>query len=200
MYKHYVQSNLMRLHLASAQRYTSLMTPRQAGADLAEAGAGLAGAAEAGAGLAGAAEAGAGLAGAAEAGAGLAEAGGPPLVSAWRSLAARHAAVSAALERELGERHGLGVSEFEVLERLAENEQHKFRVQELAESVHLSQSTLSRLIGRLEQHGLVQRSMCDLDRRGIDVCLTDAGRQRHSEALPTHRAVLAAMMPAASAS
>ncbi len=193
MYKHYVQSNLMRLHLASAQRYTSLMTPRQAGADLAEAGAGLAGAAEAGAGLAGAAEAGAGLAGAAEA-------GGPPLVSAWRSLAARHAAVSAALERELGERHGLGVSEFEVLERLAENEQHKFRVQELAESVHLSQSTLSRLIGRLEQHGLVQRSMCDLDRRGIDVCLTDAGRQRHSEALPTHRAVLAAMMPAASAS
>ena len=203
MCKHYMQSNLMYLHLASAQRYTSLMTPRQAGADRAEAGAGLAGAAEAGAGLGVAAEAGAGLAGAAEAGAGLAgaaEAGVPPLVSAWRSLAARHAAVSAALERELGERHGLGVSEFEVLERLAENEQHKFRVQELAESVHLSQSTLSRLIGRLEQHGLVQRSMCDMDRRGIDVCLTDAGRQRHSEALPTHRAVLAAMMPAASAS
>src|SRR5258708_31881542 len=160
----------MRLHIASAQRYTSLRTPRQAGADLAEAGAGLAGAAEAGAGLAGAAEAGAGLAGAAEAGAGLAgaaEAGGPPLVSAWRSLAARHAAVSAALEPELGERHGLGVSEFEVLERVDEKQQHKFRVQELAESVHLSQSTLSRLIGRLEQHGLVQRHMCDVDPRGL---------------------------------
>src|SRR5260370_27733317 len=108
MYKQYVQSNLMRLHLASAQRYTSLMTPRQAGADLAEAGAGLAGAAEAGAGLAGAAEAGAGLAGAAEAGAGLAgaaEAGGPPLVSAGRSLAAPHAPVSAPPQRGLGARH-----------------------------------------------------------------------------------------------
>src|SRR5260370_36167284 len=105
MYKHYVQSNLMRLHLASAQRSTPLMTPRQAGADLAEAGAGLAGAAEAGAGLAGAAEAGAGLARAAEAGAGLAraaEAGGPPLVSAWRSLSARPPAVSAPPEREPG--------------------------------------------------------------------------------------------------
>src|SRR5690349_60320 len=66
--------------------------------------------------------------------------GVPEAVSAWRALAASHAAVSAALERELGERHGLGVNELEVLERLAENEEHKFRVQELAEDVHLSQS------------------------------------------------------------
>ena len=103
--------------------------------------------------------------------------GVPEIVSAWRALAARHAAVSAALERELGERHGLGVTEFEVLERLAEDQEHQFRVQELAEAVHLSQSALSRLIGRLEQHGLVERSLCDLDRRGIYVCLTQAGRR-----------------------
>src|SRR5215469_8924173 len=125
--------------------------------------------------------------------AGLAD-GVPEDVTAWRALAARHATVVAALERELAERHGLGVSEFEVLERLAENEEHKFRVQELAESVHLSQSALSRLIGKLEQHGLVQRSLCDLDRRGIYVCLTEAGRRRHAEALPTHRSVLAATL------
>jgi DNA-binding MarR family transcriptional regulator len=123
--------------------------------------------------------------------------GVPGIVSAWRALAARHAAVSAALERELGERHGLGVTEFEVLERLAEDQQHKFRVQELAEAVHLSQSALSRLIGRLEQHGLVERSLCDLDRRGIYVCLTEAGRRRHAEALPTQRAVLAAALTGA---
>jgi DNA-binding MarR family transcriptional regulator len=127
--------------------------------------------------------------------AGVARADGvPEVVSAWRTLAASHAAVTAALERDLGERHGLGVSEFEVLERLAEDAEHKFRVQELAESVHLSQSALSRMIGKLEQHGLVQRSLCDLDRRGIYVCLTDAGRRRHAEALPTQRAVLAAML------
>jgi DNA-binding MarR family transcriptional regulator len=118
----------------------------------------------------------------------------PQVVSAWRALTASHAAVCAALERELGERHGLGVSDFEVLDRLAENEEHKFRVQDLADAVHLSQSALSRLVGRLEQHGLVQRSLCDLDRRGIYVCLTDAGRQRHAEALPTQRAVLSATM------
>src|SRR6516225_5583104 len=126
---------------------------------------------------------------------GEAQPGGvPELVSAWRTLAARHARVVAALDRELGERHGLGVTEFEVLERLAEDSDHKFRVQELAESVHLSQSALSRMIGRLEQHGLVQRSLCDADRRGIYVCLTEAGRRRHAEALPTQRAVLAATL------
>jgi len=121
-------------------------------------------------------------------------AGDPELVGRWRALVASHAAVTAALEHDLGERHGLGVTEFEDLERLAENPGHQFRVQELAESVHLSQSALSRLIGRLEQHGLVGRSLCDNDRRGIYVCLTDAGRRRHAEALPTQRAVLAATL------
>ena len=118
-------------------------------------------------------------------------------VTSWRALAASHAVVSCALDRELGERHGLGVSDFEVLERLAESEDHKFRVQELANAVHLSQSALSRLIGRLEQHGLVERCLCDLDRRGIYVTLTDEGRRRHAAAVPTHRAVLAATLPAA---
>src|SRR5262247_645339 len=124
-------------------------------------------------------------------------AGAPELVSQWRALVASHATVSAALEHDLGERHGLGVTEFEVLDRLAENPGHKFRVQELAESVHLSQSALSRMIGRLEQHGLVHRSLCDDDRRGIYVCLTEDGRRRHAEALPTQRAVLAATLTGA---
>jgi DNA-binding MarR family transcriptional regulator len=128
--------------------------------------------------------------------AGAADAGAAD-VAAWRALAAGHAIVSCALDRELGERHGLGVSDFEVLERLAESENHKFRVQELANAVHLSQSALSRLIGRLEQHGLVERCLCDLDRRGIYVTLTDEGRRRHAAAVPTHRAVLAAALPAA---
>ena len=116
------------------------------------------------------------------------------VVGVWREIAARHAAVCSALERELGERHGLGVSDFEVLERLAESADHQFRAQELADAVHLSQSALSRLISRLEKSGLVERCLCDLDRRGIYVTLTDAGRQRHAEAAPTHRDVLAGVL------
>ena len=117
------------------------------------------------------------------------------LVEAWRELLARQAATACALDRELNERHGLGMSEFEVLERLVEGADGackvSFRVQELADSVHLSQSALSRLIGRLEKDGLVERSMCPEDRRGIQVCVTKDGYARYVAAKPTHRAVLA---------
>jgi DNA-binding MarR family transcriptional regulator len=118
------------------------------------------------------------------------------VVAVWRAIAASHAAACAALEHELGQRHGLGVSEFEVLDRLAENGERNFRSQELADAVHLSQSALSRLIDRLERHGLVERCLCGEDRRGIYVTLTPAGRQRHAEAAPTHRGVLASVLPA----
>jgi len=118
------------------------------------------------------------------------------VVIAWREMAACHAAACAALERELGEKHGLGVSDFEVLERLAESEGRKFRSQDLAEAVHLSQSALSRLVDRLARHGLVERCGCDDDRRGIFVVLTADGERRHAEAVPTHRDILARLMPA----
>jgi DNA-binding MarR family transcriptional regulator len=120
----------------------------------------------------------------------VATATGQGLVAEWRELAARHAAVFCALEREL-HAHALGVSDFEVLDRLAGAKDDSHRVQELADSVHLSQSALSLVIGRLERDGLVSRSLCAEDRRGIYVCLTDAGRAKHAQAKRTHRAVLA---------
>jgi DNA-binding MarR family transcriptional regulator len=113
------------------------------------------------------------------------------LVSAWRDLLERHARTTATLERRLQHEHGLGVSEFEVLERLASPDKDQRRMQELAEAVHLSQSALSRVVARLEADGLVHRGMCPDDRRGIIACLTDAGRERYEAARPTHREVLA---------
>ena len=110
------------------------------------------------------------------------------LAGEWRDLLARHARTTSALDRELSERHGLGMSEFEVLEQLAAVD--TCRVQQLVGNVHLSQSALSRAVARLEADGLVERAICPEDRRGISVCLTDAGRARHAEARPTHRRVL----------
>ena len=118
------------------------------------------------------------------------------LTESWRELRDRHARVTGALERALHEHHQLGVSEFEVLEWLAVHGKDDCRMQELSEGVHLSQSALSRLVGRLEQDGLVTRTMCSDDRRGIWASLTDAGRARHREACRTHRAVLAEQLGA----
>jgi DNA-binding MarR family transcriptional regulator len=116
------------------------------------------------------------------------------LVGAWRDLADRHARVLSALERSLQVHHDLGVSEFEVLERLASSEGDQCRMQELSGVTHLSQSALSRLVGRLEADGLVTRAMCTDDRRGIFAHITDAGRARYEAARETHRAVLAATL------
>src|SRR5687767_4602627 len=88
------------------------------------------------------------------------------LVANWHDLRERHARAMTALERALEEEHRLGVSEFEVLERLAGADTGECRMQSLHDSVHLSQSALSRVVGRLESAGLVVRAMCPDDRRG----------------------------------
>jgi DNA-binding MarR family transcriptional regulator len=113
------------------------------------------------------------------------------IVDVWHDLLDRYARSVSALERALEHEHGLGVSEYEVLERLAAQQPTSSRMQDLADAVHLSQSALSRVVGRLEADGLVVRKMCTNDRRGIFACLTDVGRARYEAALPTHRAVLA---------
>jgi DNA-binding MarR family transcriptional regulator len=112
------------------------------------------------------------------------------LVDEWREILDRHARVSCALTHALEHQHGLGMSEFEVLERLASEGDCSVRVAEIAEHVHLSQSALSRVIDRLEKHGLVRRGTCENDRRAIFAELTDEGRERYEAARPTHREVL----------
>lgn len=118
------------------------------------------------------------------------------LVDEWRQLLRRYHVTWCALDRALREDHQLGASEFEVLDALADSEEHPcdkpaLRMQELGTSVQLTQSALSRVVGRLEKDGLVSRAMCTDDRRGIFVELTEAGRTRHHTAAETHRTVLA---------
>lgn len=120
------------------------------------------------------------------------------LVGTWRGLLQRYHNTWCALDRALRDGHQLGASEFEVLDVLADVERddtcdaQSLRMQDLGSSVQLTQSALSRVVGRLENDGLVSRSMCTDDRRGIFVALTEEGRQRHDKAAATHRSVLAA--------
>lgn len=111
------------------------------------------------------------------------------LVQEWHELLARYSAVFTALECRLQERHGIGANEFEALERLATCD-FKCRSADLTGAIHLSQSATSRLVARLEKEGLVERALCELDRRGIFVTITDAGRELYLAAKRTHREVL----------
>ncbi|PZF86536.1 MarR family winged helix-turn-helix transcriptional regulator [Jiangella anatolica] len=113
------------------------------------------------------------------------------LVAQWRDLVTCYNKVACDLDRELQDQHGLGMSEFEVLDRLIESGQEKVRMHELAEGMYLSQSAFSRTVARLERAGLVSRAMCMDDRRALFVTATEAGRARHTDARDTHRKVLA---------
>ncbi|MFD3615415.1 MarR family winged helix-turn-helix transcriptional regulator [Streptomyces sp. NPDC058676] len=120
-------------------------------------------------------------------------AAGARLEEQWRDILSVHARTMCEIDRALHP-HGLGASDFEVLDMLAAEapaEGDQCRVQNLAGRVHLSQSALSRLIGRLEKDGLVERSVCMEDRRGVWVALTRKGRDLHAEVLPLQREVLA---------
>lgn len=118
------------------------------------------------------------------------------LVAEWREILAVHARTACELDRELHP-FGLGASDFEVLDVLAGTPPEdgcSFRVQELADRVHLSQSALSRLVARLEKDGLVDRGICNEDRRGVRVAITEAGRRKYEQVRPCQRAVLERML------
>lgn len=121
----------------------------------------------------------------------MTETGEAGLVRRWRDLLACYSTVSCALDRALQEAHGIGMSEFEALDRLVDADSDRCRMHDLAGQMYLSQSALSRTVARLERAGLVERALCSDDRRAIFVALTDAGRARHAEARATQRAVLA---------
>ena len=115
--------------------------------------------------------------------------------AAWHALIAAKVASWNTLERELGDAHGLGVNDFEVLDHLVHADDQGCRTQNIADAVHLSQSALSRLADRLERHDLIRRSSCATDRRGIFLELTDAGRAKHAAALRTYCDVLSRTLP-----
>jgi DNA-binding MarR family transcriptional regulator len=109
-----------------------------------------------------------------------------PRLEAWRAFLFAHAQVRRLLERELQAEQSMTLGEYEVLLLLAYAGDRQLRMSELADLLVLSRSGVTRLIDRLEAAGLVQRAMCDTDRRGQWAQLTPAGYERLRNASPTH--------------
>src|SRR5512133_2297776 len=64
----------------------------------------------------------------------------------------------------------------------------RLRMRDLAASVILSRSGLTRLADRLEREGLIRRESCSSDARGAYAVLTEAGADRLAAARTTHLA------------
>ena len=107
-------------------------------------------------------------------------------MAAWRALASAHAAVTESLSHVLHERTGLPLGWFLVMRRLAEADDRRLRMTELAHRTPLSKSGLTRLVDRMVAADFVARRECPTDRRGAFAELTDKGQSALDAALPVY--------------
>ncbi|WP_414638065.1 MarR family winged helix-turn-helix transcriptional regulator [Actinophytocola sp.] len=105
---------------------------------------------------------------------------------AWRAYVIGSELLRKQLNRELQDRHGTTLADYEVLVRLSERDGRRMRMAALAAEVASSKSRLSHQITRLESAGLVQRVDCGDDARGVFAELTDKGMDRLRTTAPTH--------------
>lgn len=100
----------------------------------------------------------------------------PGREAAWLGLLRAHAELTRGLDGELSAKHGIGLSGFEVLSRLARAPECSLTMSHLADQVELSLSRVSRLMDQLEKRGLVERRACTGDSRVTYAALLPAGR------------------------
>ena len=114
----------------------------------------------------------------------------PHALTAWNVLLQVSSRVVAELDRRLDLEHRMSIREFDVLINLDTIAGGGLRMTDLADAVMLSSGGLTRLVGRLEERGLLRREPDPSDGRGYLASLTDAGRRRLAEARTTHDAVI----------
>ncbi len=106
-------------------------------------------------------------------------------LAAWRGFLRVHSGIVRELNGELESDHELPLAHYEVLFHLEGAPCGRLTMSELAQSVLLSQSGVTRLVDRLVQSGLVVREGCSEDRRVMYARLTEAGCAALCEARPT---------------
>ena len=105
---------------------------------------------------------------------------------AWVHFLRAHSALTRQMDADLIASHGLTLSDYEVLLRLSQAPDQRLRRVDLAESVLLTQSGITRLLAGLERAGLVERASCATDGRVVYAQLTQAGEEKFRAAARTH--------------
>ena len=79
------------------------------------------------------------------------------------------------LSREIERSTGLSKNHALTLKAIARS--HSVRVSELARSMYLNPATMVRILDRLEEQGLIVRVRSEVDRRGVEIGLTDKAKE-----------------------
>ncbi len=109
-----------------------------------------------------------------------------PAVRAWTRLLRAYVSTTRLLSAELQEEHGLTINDYEALLVLSRADDSRLKRVELARSLMLTPSGITRLLQGLEDAGLVERATCATDLRVTYAQLTDAGREKLEAAASGH--------------
>jgi DNA-binding MarR family transcriptional regulator len=110
----------------------------------------------------------------------------PTRIESWISFLRAHSAITRQLNADLQNDHGLTLNDYEVLLHLSRADGQRMRRVDLAQSVILTASGITRLLDGLERQGLVEKDSCATDGRVSYAKLTDAGHAKLREAGSTH--------------
>ncbi len=111
---------------------------------------------------------------------------GDQRLASWRAFLLTYSTVLRELEQEMEAAQDLPLTWYDILAHLDSAQRGAMRMQELAESVLLSRSGLTRVIDRMGQAGLVGRHPCEEDRRGTYAVITNRGKETLFRAMPGH--------------
>jgi DNA-binding MarR family transcriptional regulator len=106
--------------------------------------------------------------------------------AAWLRFLRAHAALTRELSGRLEAAHGVSLRDYDVLVQLYHAAEHRLRRIDLARTVILSPSGITRLLEGLERAGWVAKHQCDSDQRVTYAVLTEAGLAKVEECRSTH--------------
>ena len=95
--------------------------------------------------------------------------------SSWAQVSAIVTAIDTTLGKWLLDNYGIGLTEHQALVHLSRTFRHELRITELAKRVGLNQSSVTRLVGRMETKKLAYRDTCPDDGRGVYAVITEHG-------------------------
>jgi DNA-binding MarR family transcriptional regulator len=117
-------------------------------------------------------------------------------IDAFVRLVRASVSVTGRLSAQLNADHGLSINAYEALLQLARAPDSRMRRVDLANSLLLTASGVTRLLDGLERDGFVGREHCPTDRRVTYAVLTKAGRDKLREADRTHTRQIRELMRA----
>lgn len=108
----------------------------------------------------------------------------------WQHYLATAMRMTTLLNRELLDAHQLSLADLQLLDLLDTSPAGSVQMGELAEALVLPASRLTRQIKKLEERGLVQRTLDPQDRRRVMATLTATGKTLLEQSLITYSNVV----------